>query len=62
VGAAGVELLLFRGPVHRRGRRVAALDDLGDFVEVAGADFLLVRHEGVARSRAANSGSCTFST
>jgi hypothetical protein len=43
-----VELLFFGGAGQRGDAGLATLDHGGDFVEVAGADFLLVRHEGVA--------------
>src|SRR5512145_1436196 len=42
-----VELLFFGGAGQRGHAGLAALDDGGDIVEVAGTDFLLVRHEGV---------------
>jgi hypothetical protein len=42
-----VELLFFGGTGQRRDAGLATLDHGGDFVEVTGADFLLVRHEGV---------------
>ena len=43
-----MELLFFGGPGQRRHAGLAALDHRGHFVKIPGADFLLVRHKGVA--------------
>jgi hypothetical protein len=43
-----VELLFFGRARQRLDAGVSALDDGGDFVEVTGTHFLLVRHKGVA--------------
>ncbi|MEN9922464.1 MAG: hypothetical protein RL097_741, partial [Candidatus Parcubacteria bacterium] len=43
-----MELLFLGRAGQRLDAGVATLDHGGDVVEVAGADFLLVRHEGVA--------------
>ena len=43
-----VELFFFSRTGQSRDARAAALDHSGHFVEVTGAHFLLVRHEGVA--------------
>src|SRR5687767_8861580 len=45
------ELLVLRGPVQRRGGRLAAGDHLGDLVEVARADLALVLDRGEALLR-----------
>ena len=43
-----MELLFFGRASQRLDRGRTTLDHGGDFVEVTGADFLLVRNEGVA--------------
>src|SRR6218665_3775724 len=43
-----VELLFLGGTGQRGDAGLATLDHGGDIVEVTGADFLLVRHKGVA--------------
>src|ERR1700730_4441742 len=47
-GYGGVKLFSFRRACQSRGGRIAARNDLSDFVEVAGADEALVRDGAVA--------------